>query len=333
MTKKTSQLPKKQMRQDIFVSVVVVPRKEFTGMLDYCRALSAVLVEAYANYEIIVVDNAMMPERVNELVGLLDELPCIRIIRLSREHSYDIAVIAGLEGSIGDYTIITDPSLDYIDNILQIVEINQRYDIVQGVAKVSTKKFLKSGVGRRLFYWYNRRYLSINIPVQSTYLIALSRRSVRALTTTARHDGYIRHMIKIVGYSYGEFKYKTKVDPLRSRSLRTGVVEALDVVSSHSTHPLRFMSWVGFFASLLNIGYLLYIVIVALTKQHIAEGWTTMSLQISGMFFILFVFMVVLSEYIGKILNESRHDARYYVLDELSSTVSLADVERKNISN
>ena len=56
-------------------------------------------------------------------------------------------------------------------------------------------------------------------------------------------------------------------------------------------------------------------------------------LELSGMFFILFLFMVILSEYIGKILVESRRDARYYVLDELSSTTSLANAERKNITS
>jgi hypothetical protein len=126
--------------------------------------------------------------------------------------------------------------------------------------------------------------------------------------------------------------YHTNEDPIRTASIKTGVVEALEIVSSHSTHPLRFMSWVGFFASMINLIYAIYVVVVALLKPHVAEGWTTMSLQISSMFFILFLFMIVLSEYVGKILNEARRDARYLVMDELSSTVSLADAARRNIA-
>ena len=54
-----------------------------------------------------------------------------------------------------------------------------------------------------------------------------------------------------------------------------------------------------------------------------------MSLQLSVMFFLLFMFLVVLAEYVGKILKEARDDASYIVMDELSSTVSIADTERK----
>jgi hypothetical protein len=139
-------------------------------------------------------------------------------------------------------------------------------------------------------------------------------------------------MIKSMGYSYSEYVYKTKKDPRNTHNIWDGTMQALDIITSHSTHPLRVMSWLGFVASLLNIVYALYVLVVAITKSHVAEGWTTMSLQLSGMFFLLFLFMVVLSEYIGKILVESRREVRYNVLDELTSTVSIADKRRKNVT-
>ena len=50
-----------------------------------------------------------------------------------------------------------------------------------------------------------------------------------------------------------------------------------------------------------------------------------------NVFLAIYVF-VVLAEYVGKILKEARDDASYIVMDELSSTVSIADTERKNLS-
>jgi len=241
---------------------------------------------------------------------------------------------AGLEGAIGDYTVVTNPAIDSINDITSIVKVNEKHDIVQGVADITTKHFLsKSGLGRRLFYWYNRKYINIDIPLQATYLISLNRRAIRAITLSTRHDSHIRHMIRSIGYSYAEYKYSPLVDPMKKHGFGRGTLEALDIITSHSTQPLRFMSWVGFFASVVNLVYALYVVIIALTKKNVAEGWVSTSLELSGMFFILFLFMVILSEYIGKILVESRRDARYYVLDELSSTTSLANAERKNIAS
>lgn len=325
---------KKPQKKDIFVSVIVAIERDFADLEDYCRLLSVELRSRYTNYEVIIVDNSLSRQNVTIVAGLLSELPCIRLIRLSREYTHDIAIMAGLEASIGDYTVVTDPAIDYIDDIYKVVDMNEKYDIVQGVADITTKKVLSgSSVGRRLFYWYNRKYISIDVPIQATYFMSLNRRAVRALTISTRHDSHIRHMIKTIGYTYGEYKYKTKVNPIKTHAIGTGTVEALDIITSHSVHPLRFMSWVGFFASFVNILYAIYVVVLVLTRDNLAEGWATTSLVLSGMFFFLFLFMVVLSEYIGKILIESRRDARYHVLDELSSTVSLADAERKNITN
>lgn len=322
----------KNAKEDIFVSVVLVPRRNAQDISDYCERLAARLLEAYTNYEVIVIDNAIDPITIQSVIALLESEPCFRVIRLSRAYSHDTAVMAGIEAAIGDYVVIANPALDPLDAIFAVVQKNKKADVVQGISDIKPGRAIAGSFLRRAFYWYNRRYLNIDIPTQATYLIGLSRRAVRAITTSNRFDGHIRHIVKTIGYTHAEHLYHAKEDPTRTASLKTGVVEALEIVSSHSTHPLRFMSWVGFFASMINLAYAIYVVVVALIKPHVAEGWTTMSLQLSGMFFILFLFMVVLSEYVGKILNEARRDARYLVMDELASTVSLADVARKNIA-
>ena len=326
---KKKQTNKTVKKQDIFVSVVVGVDRNYTGLGKYLTDLSKLLGGSYENYEIIVIDNELKPEVVNEVIDILKVLPCIRLIRLSREYSYDIALMAGIQGAIGDYVVLTNPAIDPIDAIPSIVEENKKYDIVNGIATNHTKK---DDLGRRTFYWYNRRYLGVDIPAAATYFIALSRRAVKAVSTTNRHDGHIRHLIRQIGYKCAEYRYEVKVDPVKTRKLRTGVLEAIDIAASHSTQPLRAMSWVGVGASVINLIYALYVVCVSVFKRDVAAGWTTMSLQLSVMFFLLFMFLVVLAEYVGKILKEARDDASYIVMDELSSTVSIADTERKNLS-
>ena len=319
-------------KQDIFVSVVVTPRHHVDNPTDYYRALSGALMEKYANYEIIFIDNSLDGEHIIPIISLLDQLPCMRIVRLSRSYAYDTALMAGIEAAIGDYVVLTDSCLDPINDIHEVVSLNKKYDIVQGVADISERKMLDSSRWRKLFYWYNRKYLGIDVPVQATYFTSLSRRAIRAVAATSRQEVHIRQILKTVGYSYVEYVYKTKEDPTRTTSFRTGIAEALSIVGSHSTHPLRVMSVVGTLASALNLIYAGYVVVVAIFEKNVAAGWTTMSLQLSAMFFILFLFMAILSEYIGKILAETRHDQRYLVMDELTSTVSLANADRKNIT-
>ena len=49
------------------------------------------------------------------------------------------------------------------------------------------------------------------------------------------------------------------------------------------------------------------------------------------MYFFIFLMLAVMSEYLGKILEESRAETSYYVMDEYISKVSIADVTRRNI--
>lgn len=320
---------------DIFVSVVVVPRPDLIDKVDipvYIQELSDILYRHYSNYEIIIVDNMLPVEVFGSTTKLLSELPCLRIIRLSRRYSHDMATLAGLESSIGDYTVVTDPALDPIRAIPRIVELNQETDIIQGTA-VPPKgdKSIRMTIPRRIFYQYSRKYMSIDVPTNATYFMSLNRRAVAAVTSSAHKSVHIRFEVRMIGYKYQTMTYEVYASPIRNRSLRVGVFEATDIISSYSVHPLRLMSWIGLIASLVSIIYAIYVVIVAATHQ-VVEGWTTMSLQISGLFFILFLILVVLAEYIGKLLVESRHQPKYYVVDELVSTVALADSGRKNIS-
>lgn len=319
-------------KQDIFVSVVVTPRRYIDNPTAYCRTLSNNLMDRYTNFEIIFIDNNLDAEYILPLISLLDKLPCMRLVRLTRSYSYDTALMAGIEAAIGDYVVLTDPCLDPIEDIHEVVSLNKMYDIVQGAADIPERKMLDSSRWRKLFYWYNRKYLDIDVPVQATYFISLSRRALRAVAASSQHEVHIRQILKTVGYSYIKYTYKTKEDPTRTTSLRTGVTEALSIVGSHSTHPLRVMSAVGITVSAVNLVYALYVVIVAIFKKDVAAGWTTMSLQLSAMFFVLFLFMAILSEYVGKLLSETRHDQRYLVMEEMTSTVSLANADRKNIT-
>lgn len=319
-------------KQDIFVSTIVVAKMQTQNLASYVVALSELLMTRYDNYEIIVVDNFMPIEEVVKVNELLAQYPCIRLIRLSRQFKYDTAVFCGLEAAIGDYVVVMDSTLDPIEDLPKVVERNKKFDVVQGISSVSIRGIFGTDIGRQLFYWYNRKYLGINIHQQSTYFMSFSRRAVGALISSSRHDKHVRHLSKIIGYSFTTHEYKPLNDPGTQRSLRTGIIQALEIVSSYSTHPLRFVTWLGFFAGIVNLVYAGYVVTVTLLKQDVEPGWTTMSIQLSAMFFILFAILVILCEYIGRILGESRKDPDYIIMDEHSSTVSLADAERKNIT-
>lgn len=318
--------------QDIFVSAVLVMRPESDNIDKYILSLFDILSVNYSNYEIIVVNNNVSNDKLNSIASLLDKIPCVRIINLSQQVKYDIAIFAGLEASIGDYVCTLDLAIDPVDSLLDFVKLNKEYDVIQGVSEVPIKGAFGTQIGRKLFYWYNRKYVGIDININATYLSSYSRRAINSLTSSGRNHRHIRHLARRMGYSYITKEYMPTHNPSKQRRLRTSVIEALEIVTSYSTHPLRFVTWLGLIAGLLNIIYAFYVLILNISKASIAPGWTSTSMQLSFMFLVLFSIMIILSEYIGRILTESCREPNYLVADELVSTVALADSKRRNIT-
>ena len=107
---------------------------------------------------------------------------------------------------------------------------------------------------------------------------------------------------------------------------------AKEIIVSYSHHPLRVVSAIGLFASAANLLYAVYTIAVFIAAKRVAEGWTTLSLELAVMFFLLFIILSVICEYLGRILEETRAQPAYHIMEELSSTVLVADETRRNIT-
>lgn len=321
-------------RADIFVTVVAVFDSNVSSAGDIIRRMHEHVSERFQNYELVLVDNGMNGEQLREVRGLLAELSCIRVLRLSRHFTTDTAIFAGLESAIGDYVVVMTPTHDPVEAVAEIVAMNQAgSDIVQGISSVPIGGSLASRIGRSGFYWYNRRFLDVDIPKRATYLTGLTRRAVNSLTATSRNHRYLRHLIRHIGYRLNDYVYTPAEGATRRRTVKAGYMEAIEMVSSYSTHPLRVVTVAGVLAGFLNLLYAIYVVVVRFVVDDVAQGWTTTSLQLSLMFFLICIIIAIQAEYIGRILTETRREPTYFVMEELESETLIADLQRRNVSS
>jgi hypothetical protein len=100
---------------------------------------------------------------------------------------------------------------------------------------------------------------------------------------------------------------------------------------NHSVAPLRLVSFLGLTGSFLSLIYSLYVVGVYLLKQDVMPGWTTMSLQVSGLFFLVFIMLTMIGEHLGRLLDEAVDRPLYHVREEQASAVMLSDLARRNV--
>ena len=63
---------------------------------------------------------------------------------------------------------------------------------------------------------------------------------------------------------------------------------------------LRVVSLLGLGGSFASLVYSLYVVGIYLTKQDVMPGWTTLSLQASGLFLLVFVMLSMIGEHLAR---------------------------------
>ena len=187
-------------------------------------------------------------------------------------------------------------------------------------------------VAARIFYWYIARFVGLQLPRNTTHLRVLSRKAVNALLQIQRRELYFRVLPLYIGFHSEPFVY-TQVDrgtSPRRRGFGELVNTAVALTIDNSSHPLRLVSVVALTASVMNVVYAAYVILVYLFKRQTAEGWVTVSLQSALQFFLLSLALAALCEYTGRIFNRVGGKPSFYIMDEKSSAVELRE-ERLNV--
>jgi glycosyltransferase involved in cell wall biosynthesis len=317
-----------------FVTVVATVADAESFVESFVRECLAVLRAHYRDFELILVDDASTDGTVAEVDRLLKGAPALRLVRLARPFGPDVALTAGLDSAIGDYIVLMQPERDPPGEIPALVRLAEEgFGVVTGVAPNRPGEPVWKRATRRGFYAACNRVLGIRYPRDATRFQALTRAAAGAAGRARPKCPQFPVLAAQVGYGGATHAYRTLPHRggRRAPGLRGMLDRALSVVVMNSMSPLRLVSYLGIGAGLMNLLYACYVVGVNLFKSHVAEGWTTLSLQMSGMFFLVFLILVMACEYIGRTLEEAQDRPVYHVLEERNGSEQLQLTDRRNV--
>jgi glycosyltransferase involved in cell wall biosynthesis len=319
---------------DCFVSVIAPLYNDARIVGDFVEEILIILRSHYDNYELVLINDGSDDDTSIKILALLDRYECIRVINLSRHFGREIAISSGLDAVIGDFIVVMMPACDppqLIPSLIQ--ECRSGKDISLGVRQYRRGEPLWLKIGATLFYWCCQKIFKILLPKNSTLFSILSRRVVNALTQVDDKYRYLRLLSFYVGYSSQTFVYEPiqRYKNSERRSLLTAMNLAWQIISINSVHPLRIASYLSLIASIFNLFYMVYIILIYLFKDKVAEGWITLSMQNAIMFFFISIILAILCEYIGNIFTKLRGWSAYYVASEQYSSTLISDCERRNV--
>lgn len=317
------------LRKDIFVSLVsVVQNQKFETLVSGLQEAVQLLEGSYENFELLLVDNGISRTEREQLAILLQEIPCVRILKLSKPVEFDQAVFAGLENAIGDFTVFYEFGVDPIYLIPEFVdELLKGSDIVQGISLSRVTNY--SSLIRKFKFWLGRVASGLDVTDNATYYLAFSRRILNSLVTSPKRLHYLRHLVKHIGVKVVNISYEKNQED--NAILHIGNLAGLRIITNYSLRPLRFISLIGIGAATLNLIYAVYVLSIFLSNGA-QPGWTTTNLQLASMFFVLFISLAILSEYIARVLESPSQGNDFFILEENVSSRMIASRSRRNVS-
>jgi glycosyltransferase involved in cell wall biosynthesis len=322
-------------KTDCLVSVVAPIRNDARIIEKFIEEVHAVLSENYTYYEIVLVDDHSQDETGETVKKILARFQCIRMIRLSRSMGFEAAITAGLDSAIGDFVVTMLPDYDPPAAIPEMVDISRRSaDIVTGNPTNRPNRGFWFRIFARVFHYLARLLLQADLPTDpNTSFRVLSRRAVNAITRINRKRRFIVVLVSEIGYreTFHHYQLISRSGKKPGLNLMEALSLGVSILVHNSNRPLRFVSLVGIAGSLLSALYSGYVILVNLLKNEVMEGWTTLSLQVSGLFLIAFACLTLLGAYMDRILEEATDRPLYHVLDEVHSSVMMTEETRMNI--
>lgn len=307
----------------IKLSVIAPMYNEEDVIESYLEKTIYILNKHFTDYELILIDDGSTDHTVSRCFSYIRDNKCIRMISFSRNYGHEIASTAGLDHATGDYVILMDTDLQHPPELIpdMVKKALKGFDVVCASRdNRESESFFKRTMAS-LFYRLSRKMTGFDLQSDTGNFRLLSRKVVDALNKMKESNRHLIMMFAYVGYKTASITYHC---PPRSAgqskySLRKLINLSLDSIIGFSSRPLRTMA---IFSVLISIVMMLYAGFILIEKlfahQQLADGIASVIFLISGLFSILFLFLAIISEYISRILIETKHRPLYNIKQDIT---------------
>lgn len=283
----------------------------------------AVLELHFVDYELILIDDGSTDRTVQCCLPFIKTNKKIRLISFSRNYGHEIASTAGLDHAQGDFVVLMDTDLQHPPEMIPalIKKAMEGYDVVCAARDNRESQPWLKKISAKIFYRVSQKMTGFDLAADTGNFRLLSRKVVESLKKMKESNRHLIMMFAYVGFKTATITYHCppRLAGTSKYSLRKLIHLSLDSIIGFSGKPLRTMSILSVFISALMVFYAGFILIQKLfTHQQLADGVASVIFLISGLFSILFLFLAVISEYISRILIETKNRPLYNIKHEIT---------------
>jgi hypothetical protein len=309
-------------RLPIFFTLVISIRNQSNQIQPLLAEVSRMLGELVSDHEIVIIDNASNDDSLLRLKALtgIDGLPNFQVYALTQEVDADTAAWVGLENALGDFVAVIDPLNDDISFLPEMLDkaVSGADAVFANNEQKTAQSFAYRGAYATfnlLYKWFN----GIDLANEAPQYRVLSKRIINFILQHPQPAITYRHLPATGGFAKVNLNYSAAPKIPHVKRLNSSIDHGMRLLVSTTRAPMRLVTSLSLFGAAANLVYSLYVVGVALLKANVAPGWVSLSLQQSGMFFLLSLVLLVLGEYILNMVSLQNEGPLYYVGQEFTS--------------
>lgn len=314
-------------RREVFLSVVVRVRNGAGFIQTALARLIDVMETNFDFYEVVLIDDASTDATRAIISDFQQTARNIQLYVLAAGQGDNIAIIAGLDHAIGDLIVTIDLKVDPVELIPAMVD--RAVDGVEIVYGLPRERLEHEGLYNRLMNWFiytMSRVNKVNVPASVSGFRLFSRTVLNFMLEATDRHRTLMLLPAMSGYPHTTIEYNRLISQQegpRTRKRQT-LLKALDLAFSTSARPLlRVSTLMSLGISFVSLLYAVLAVVIGIFKEDVANGWVSLSLQISGLFFLTCIVLALLSEYLLQVLEAAKGGPRYHIASQSHSSNQL----------
>lgn len=299
---------------------IIIPAYNEEEVAQECYNRLEEVLNKLNNYEneIIFINDGSKDKTLEILTELANQNENVKIVSFSRNFGHQAAVTAGLKYVTGDVILIIDADLqdppELLPEMLKLWE--EGNEVIYGERKTREGESRFKLFTAKMFYNTLNALSDVEIPKNTGDFRLVDRKVVDTINSLPEHNKFLRGLFSWVGYRQYAFKYerKERFAGKTKYSLKKMLKLAADGIIGFSTKPLKILGGLGFISIIISFIILIYSLLsFAFEWNNLEAGWTSIMVSITFFAGVQLLSIWVLSEYIGRIYDETKNRPQYIV--------------------